>query len=64
MFKMPILCRLKARQAEGSPLADHFVLKAPAQTGKHSEAGAGVLAASYQSRKYPYGQDGTENRVR
>lgn len=46
---MPILCRLKARQAEGSPLADHFVLKAPAQTGKHSEAGAGVLAATVTS---------------
>lgn len=49
MFKMPILCRLKARQAQGSPLADHFVLKASAQTGKSSEAEAGVLAATVTS---------------
>lgn len=47
MFKMPTLRRLRARhaRAQGSPLADHFVLKASAQTGKHGEAEAGVLAA-------------------
>lgn len=42
---MSTLCRLRAREAQGSPpLADHFVFKASAQTGKHGEAEAGVLA--------------------
>lgn len=41
---MSILCRLRARQAQVSPpLADHFVLKASARTGKHREGEAGVL---------------------
>lgn len=45
MFKMSVLCNLRVGQAQGSPLADHFVLKASAQTGKQGEAEAGVLAA-------------------
>lgn len=42
---MSILCSLRARQVQGSALADHFVFKASAQTGKQGEAEAGMLAA-------------------